>query len=242
LNISNQKASDFPSKRVIIIGATSGIGRQLALLLAKENYRVGITGRRKELLEALAAEQPDHFIIADFDVTNTAGIALQLNNLVHQLGGLDLLILSAGTGDLNEHLDFDIEKQTLDVNVLGFTAVADWTVNYFQQQGSGHLAAITSLAGMLANGQAPAYNASKAFQINYLRGLRLKLNKLKKPVYITDLRPGFVNTAMAKGEGHFWVAPVEKAAKQIIQAIQHKKKVAYITRRWRLVAFILRMI
>ena len=89
---------------------------------------------------------------------------------------------------------------------------------------------------------APAYNATKAFQINYLEGLRQKASKLKMPITVTDIRPGFVNTNMAKGEGQFWVAPVGKAANQTFDAIKRKKKVAYISRRWRLVAILLKLI
>ena len=76
-------------------------------------------------------------------------------------------------------MDFKIEKRTIDTNIYGFTAVADWTFNYFEKQTFGHLVAISSIAGLRGSRQAPAYNATKAFQINYLEALRQKLNKLK---------------------------------------------------------------
>ncbi|HEY5371377.1 MAG TPA: SDR family NAD(P)-dependent oxidoreductase [Hanamia sp.] len=229
-------------KKAIIVGASSGIGRQLAILLAEKNYFVGITGRKKYLLEEMQYQWPKNFIISDFDITNTSIVAKKLEDLVSALGALDLLILSSGKGDINESLDFNIEKEALDLNVAGFTAVADWAINYFQKKQKGHLAAITSVAGIRGSRQAPAYNASKAFQISYLEGLRQKVTKLKLPIIITDIRPGFVNTKMAKGNKRFWVATVEKASRQILYAIETKRSVAYVTRRWRLIAILMRLL
>ena len=229
-------------KKAIIVGATSGIGRQLAILLANKNYIIGITGRRKNLLDELKYQRPDNFIVSDFDITEPFVVTKKLDELASKLGKVDLLILSSGTGDLNEQLDFNIEKKTLDVNVVGFTEVANWTINYFQQQQEGHFVAITSIAGLRGSRQAPAYNSTKAFQINYLEGLRQKVAKIKLPIYITDIRPGFVDTAMAKGDGKFWVATVEKAAKQILKSIESKKSIVYITKRWRIIAIILRLL
>jgi short-subunit dehydrogenase len=229
-------------KKAIIIGATSGIGRELAELLVSKNYMVGITGRRTELLAELKQVKPDSFIVSTFDITETKTIVQHLEELTTELGGLDLLFISSGTGDLNDHLNFSAEKRTIDTNVMGFTCVADWAFNYFENQKHGHLAAITSIAGLRGGRRAPAYNATKAYQINYLESLRQKANHLRLPIIVTDIRPGFVKTNMAKGEGQFWVAPVEKAAKQIFIAIRHKKKVAYITHRWRLIAILLRLI
>ncbi len=229
-------------KKAIIIGATSGIGEGLAKILTKNNYKVGITGRRTELLEALKAQKPNDYFISSFDISNTQIIDEKLKTLVSKLGGLDLLVLSSGTGDLNETLDFSIEKRTIDTNILGFTYVADWAFNYFEKQQSGHLVAISSIAGLRGNGVAPSYNASKAYQINYLEGLRQKASKLKLKIIVTDIRPGFVDTAMAKGEGQFWVASVNKASEQIFKAIQKKKKVVYVTKRWLIISLLLKSI
>jgi short-subunit dehydrogenase len=229
-------------KKAIIVGATSGIGRQLAILLADEYYIIGITGRRKNLLDELKYQRPDNFIVSEFDITETFHVTEKLDELAAKLGKVDLLILSSGTGDINEQLDFTIEKKALDVNVIGFTEVANWTINYFQQQQEGHFVAITSIAGLRGSRQAPAYNSTKAFQINYLEGLRQKVTKLKLPIYITDIRPGFVDTAMAKGGGKFWVATVEKAAKQIMKSIENKRSIAYVTKRWKIIATIFRLL
>ncbi len=229
-------------KKAIIVGATSGIGRELALILAGHNYKVGITGRREQLLLNLQASKPEDFVVSAFDVSQIDDVPQALQKLTDELGGLDLLVLSSGTGQINPALDTAIEQQTNAVNVTGFTAVANWAFNFFAQQGSGHFAAITSVAAIRGSRQAPAYGASKAYQVNYLEGLRQKAANLNMPIYVTDIRPGFVDTPMAQAENMFWVAPVEKAAKQIFKAIENKRDVVYITKRWRLVAFIFRMV
>jgi len=227
-------------KKAIIVGATSGIGRGLAKVLVENNYKVGITGRRTELLEELKLHNPNKYFIKSFDINDTNRIAQSLNEITHELGGLDLLIISSGTGYENENLEFEIEKRTIDTNVTGFTCVADWAFNYFQKQKGGHLVAISSIGGLRGSRQAPAYNATKAYQINYVEGLRQKATRLRTSIFVTDIRPGLVNTDMAKGEGLFWVMPVEKAVKQIYKALRKKRKVAYVTKRWSFIASILK--
>jgi short-subunit dehydrogenase len=229
-------------KKAIIIGATSGIGKGLAQKLAEENYAVGITGRRTELLNELKSQKPNLFYPKTFDITDTNKIVENLEDLTKEIGGLDLLIISSGTGDLNEKLDYEIERRTIETNVLGFTCVSDWAFNYFEKQKFGHLVAISSIAGIRGNRQATSYNATKAYQINYLEGLRQKAKNLKMEIFVTDIRPGFVNTEMAKGEGLFWVASVEKASKQIYNAISKKRKIVYVTKRWGIIATILKRI
>ena len=229
-------------KKAIIIGATSGIGRKLADILAENGCRVGITGRRSGLLEEAEKAHPGRIVPESFDITDREATSESLERLALQLGGIDLLVISSGTGDLNPTLDFDTEKGAIDTNVTGFTQVAGWAFRYFEQQGYGHLAAITSVGGLRGSPEAPAYNASKAYQINYLEGLRKKASLLHLPITITDIRPGLVGTAMAKGEGLFWVMPVEKATRQIFSAIKREKSVAYVTRRWGMVAMILRLL
>ncbi len=225
-------------KKAIIIGASSGIGKELATLLVNNNYQVGITGRRKELLEEVKTTNPEKFIINSFDCT-TESNSEKLAELVNQLGGLDLLIMSSGIGDENNKLDYSEDEKTVNLNVKAFTEIMDWTFNYFRTQGFGHITAISSVAGLRGSKHAPAYFASKAYQINYLESLR---KMAKKPIYITDIRPGYVDTAMALGDNLFWVSSKEKAAKQIFSAIKNKRDVAYISKRWRLIAWALKLV
>ena len=229
-------------KKAIIIGATSGIGKELAKLLSDNEYFVGIAGRRTELLTEIQKGNHNSYRIKTLDITEIDLIETKLMELTEEIGGLDLLIFSSGIGDLNENLDFALEKRTIETNVLGFTCVADWVFNYFEKQKTGHIVAISSLAGLRGSRQATSYNATKAYQINYLEGLRQKAENLKMKIYVTDVRPGFVNTEMAKGEGLFWVATVEKASKQIYNAILKKRKIVYVTKRWGIIASILKRI
>jgi short-subunit dehydrogenase len=228
-------------KKAIIIGATSGIGKSLAELLIREGYTVGVTGRREELFQSIKTQENNSSVFKKMDVQDLPTLEPICNALVSQMGGLDLLIISAGIGEQNKDLNFDIENSVIKTNIQGFTCIADWGLRYFKQQGYGHLVNISSIAGIRGNGIAPSYNATKAYQINYLEGLRLNAHRSNLPICITDVRPGFVDTAMAKGEGLFWVAPVQKAAEQIFEAIKQKKKMVYITKRWRLIGFLLRI-
>ena len=229
-------------KKAIIIGATSGIGKSLAEILLLKGYTVGLTGRREELFQSIKTQETSKIVFKKMDVQDLSTLEPTCNELVSQIDGLDLLIISAGIGEENKNLIFDVENSVIKTNIQGFTCIADWGLRYFKQQGYGHLINISSIAGIRGNGIAPSYNATKAFQINYLEGLRLNAHKSTLPIYVTDVRPGFVDTAMAKGEGLFWVAPVQKAAEQIFEAINQKKKVVYITKRWRLIGLLLRVI
>lgn len=228
-------------KKAIIIGASSGIGEALVDFLVNEGYLVGITARREELLMGIQKKFPDRVFYKVMDVQQTDKIEQICTDLSSTIGGLDLMIISAGIGHLNKELDFEISHDVVKTNVSGFTCVANWSMNYFQKQGYGHLANISSIAGLLGNGIAPSYNATKAYQINYFNGLRKKVKKLKLRIHLTDIRPGFVDTPILKGNGLFWIAPVDKAAKQIYAAIRKKKKKVYITKRWALIAFIIRL-
>ncbi len=229
-------------KKAIVIGATSGIGRSLSEILVHNGYTIGVTGRRLERLVSLKGNDQEKIHYCQMDVQDSTTVESICNKLVHELGGLDLLIISAGIGQENRSLDFSTENNVIETNIRGFTCVADWGMRYFKEQGHGHLVNISSIAGVRGNGVAPSYNASKAFQINYLEGLRLNADKWGAGIHVTDVRPGYVDTDMAKGDGLFWVAPVELAAQQIFNALKRKKKVVYITKRWSIIGLLLQII
>jgi short-subunit dehydrogenase len=163
-----------------------------------------------------------------------------LSTFINQMAGIDIVVISAGTGEINNDLNWQVENETIKTNVIGFTALANVAIHHFIEKGSGHLVGISSIAALRGGRESPAYNASKAFETNYMEGLRQKIRKLQLPITVTDVKPGFVKTAMAKGEGIFWAAPAEKAAKQIYDAIKRKTSSVYVTRRWRLIAWILK--
>jgi short-subunit dehydrogenase len=228
-------------RRAIIVGATSGIGYELARVFSLNDYEVGIAGRRTDLLEKLSTELATRTYAAVIDVRNTESAIRSLEKLIADMGDVDIIVVSAGTGHVNPSLDWPQERETIDTNVSGFTAMAGVAMRHFVHKGSGHLVGISSVACIKGDDTAPAYSASKAFVSNYLEGLNRKAAKQRLAITITDIRPGFVDTAMAKGDGLFWVASPQKAAGQIYEAIQRRKKRAYVTRRWTIVAWLLRM-
>ena len=227
-------------KNALIFGASSGIGKALAQVLTANGYRVGLIARRLPLLIEIQQQIGNGAIVKQLDVTDTNQIPVIFNECLHELGSIDLIIYSAGTGFINPELEWDKEKQTIDVNVMGFAFVVNLAMHYFLAKGTGHLVNISSIAAIRGNGGAPAYGSSKSFQTNYFQGLRQKVNKMRMPITITDIQPGFVDTAMAQGPGLFWVASPEKAAQHIFSVIQKKRSHAYITKRWRLIAWLLK--
>ena len=223
---------------IVIIGATSGIGKALFEKYANENNRIGIIGRRAHLLDELYQKYPSKTIPTKADITNLEEIEQAINALHKEMEYIDLAIVCSGTGDINATLDYSIERPAIDTNIVGWTFVIDMLYHILEQQGYGHLVAITSAGGLRGEAMAPAYSATKAYQINYVEALRKKAFKNGEHIIVTDIRPGLVDTAMAKGEGLFWVMPVEKVARQIISAIRKKKSKAYVTRRWHILAII----
>lgn len=227
-------------KKAIVIGASSGIGRELARVLSRESYAVGLAGRRTDLLKSLQNELTEASFIKHIDVSKQDEAIGHLEELIQEMGGLDLIVISSGIGFINPELGWKAEKDTVDTNVSGFAAMAGVAFKHFLKQDNGHIVGISSIAALRGGAEAPAYNASKAFVSNYLGGLRQKAAKAGAAITVTDIKPGFVNTAMAKGEGLFWVSPPEKAAYQIYKVIKSRRKHAYITRRWRLMAWLLK--
>lgn len=226
--------------KIIIIGATSGIGKELALRYWQQGHSVGITGRRKFLLEELEKAHPA-LVISCFDVCGNENI-IRLKELIAALGGLDLLIYNAGYGYPSQLLIPETEILTTKTNVNGFVEIVGHAFNYFVQHGRGQIALTSSIAALRGNSWTPAYGASKSFMSNYAEGLNMKAARLRKDIRITDIKAGFIKTKMAKGHGQFWVASLQKAAKQIMTAIEKKRRIAYITKRWWLIAQILKIL
>jgi len=229
-------------KKAIVIGGSSGIGRELAKILSENGYIVGIMARRVQLLEELRKDVEGILFVQKIDVANVEVAMETLNEFLKEMGGVDLIVISAGTGDINDSLSWHIENETIKTNVNGFAALINVIMHHFTEKGSGHLVGISSVAALRGGRESPAYNASKAFESNYLEGLRQKVKKSGLPITITDIKPGFVNTAMAKGDGIFWVAEPGKAARQIYHAIKSKKRSVYITRRWLMVAWLIKLL
>ena len=228
-------------KNALIIGATSGIGKELAKLLVVDNYNVVITGRREKLLQEVKETNPEKYIVKVHDVTNLDSCETLFLELKKELKTIDLIVYSSGVGDPNYKLEWEKELPTLQTNIIAATKIYGLAYNFFRKQGYGHLVGISSIASIRGNRHVPAYFASKAFQANYLESLWLKGKRSKAKIVVTDIQPGFVDTSMAIGKT-FWMSTTEKATKQIYSAIKMKKKKAHITKRWRLVALLLKVI
>ena len=235
------KSKVVAMKSAIIIGASSGIGRELAKILSNRNYQVGLAARRLDLLRSLQEELPNPSWARAIDVRDRDNTQSVFAELVSDMGDVDLVVISAGTGYLNPELDVAKELDTVATNVQGFTVVANLVVRHFLAKGSGHLVGISSVAAIRGSGHAPAYNASKAFISNYLQGLAQKAARSGLAITVTEVQPGFVDTDMAKGDGLFWVAPARTAAQQIYEAIEKKRSHVYVTKRWRAVGWLLKI-
>lgn len=222
------------SPTVLIVGGTSGIGRALCELYCELGSKVGVIGRRENLLKELKDRYPDNIRTLCSDISD-ANFASVLDHFINELGGVDKLILTASIVHLNPELNFDKELDTIGVNVTGFVSVVNTAYHYFIKKGSGHLIAVTSIASARGNVHTPAYNASKAFQSTYLESLRLKAVQQNKKIAVTEIIPGYVDTDMAQGERIFWMASLLKAVKQIKKAIDNRASRVFVTKRWKLV-------
>lgn len=227
-------------KQGIIIGASSGIGWELAVQLASEGYQLGLVARRLEKLEQLASSLAgDHFVVQS-DIAKTELAQQQLSELLEKMGNVELIVINSGVGEQEKRLDWEIQRQMIDVNIRGFAALTVISMNYFRERGSGHLVGISSVAAHMSGGLAPTYAATKAFVSSYLNGMRSRAEYSKLPIAVTTVEPGFVDTPMVKGTP-IWTASVEKAVAQLVPAIINKKGHIYITKRWRYVAWLLNL-
>jgi short-subunit dehydrogenase len=224
----------------IIIGASSGIGWELAVQLAAKGYQLGLVARRREKLELLSSSLPgDHFVV-QADVSQAEQAQVALSELIETMGNVELIVLNSGVGQQEKKLDWDVEREMIDVNIRGFAALSVISMNYFRQRGNGHLVGISSVAAHMSGGLAPTYAATKAFVSSYLNGMRSRAEYSKLPITVTTVEPGFVDTPMVQGSP-IWTATVEKAVAQLVPAILNKKGHIYITKRWRYVAWLLNL-
>jgi short-subunit dehydrogenase len=229
-------------KRAIVVGATSGIGREVARLLINDGWKVGVCGRREEALNELKAENPENVETQVIDVT-TADAADKLDILIRKLGGMDLFFLASGIGKQNMELKPDVELSTVATNAEGFVRMTTAAFNYFAANGGGHIAAITSIAGTKGLGAAPAYSATKRFQNTYMDALAQQARMRKLNIRFTDIRPGFVNTGLLTDGRNYplKMSPVY-VARHIIRTLKHGRRAVVIDWRYGLLVFFWRLI
>ena len=215
-------------KNAVIIGASSGMGMEVAKLLLAEGFRLGIAARREDRLQALKQLAPDRVVTATIDVTSEEA-PQRLRLLIEELGGMDLYFHVSGIGKQNRTLTPDIELNTVNTNGMGFTRMVGEAYRYFAERGQGHIAALTSIAGTKGLGPAPSYSATKAFQNIYLQSLEQQANARGLKIRFTDIRPGFVDTDLLAGDFHYpMMLKPDKVARQIVKAIHNKRHVVVI--------------
>ena len=216
-------------KKAIVIGASSGIGLEVAKLLVGAGWTVGVGARRVERMQQIGA-----VAVEQIDVTESNATAA-LQQLIDKTGGMDLFFYASGIGKQNRELHEDIELATMQTNALGFTRMIGAAYRYFALQGNGHIAAITSIAGTKGLGPAPAYSATKAMQATYLQALEQQANKRGLDIRITDIRPGFVDTALLSGDVRYpMMLRPERVAKEIVAAINRQSHVRIIDWKYRI--------
>ncbi len=223
---------------ILIIGATSGIGHNLWQHYVSMGNNVIVAGRRKKLLDDMERNYPRLTKSVLCDIAQTDAFNKVFDNIMHAYGRIDLAIVCAGIGELNPKLNIETELSTLSVNVAGWVNAVSSIYRHFERQGKGHLVTITSVGGLQPSPIAPSYSASKAFQINYTKSLQSKAKG--SDIILTEIRPGLVDTRMAKGDGLFWVMPLDDVCRRITRAIDKKQKRLIVTRRWRIINFILK--
>lgn len=227
------------AQKAIVIGATSGIGRELVTVLAQNGYEVGMVARRIDLLKTIQNEISTKAYIKQIDIAKTEVAIKELKGLIVKMGVVNLIVITAGVCFEDHDLIWENEKATIEVNVLGFAAMADVAFNYFLSNGHGHIVGISSIKAHRGGSKATAYNASKAFVANYLEGLRKKAYWKSASIYVTNIEPGSIETPMYVGtRNNFLVATKETAVKQILTAIKKKKNHTYITKRWRFIVWL----
>lgn len=231
-------------ERIIIMGATSGIGLAVARKLAAAGCRLGLAARHTESLAGIAAEYPGNIVCEDIDITR-ADAGSRLRSLIDRLGGMDCYLHVAGVGYGNPLLDPGKEIATVETDVVGFTRMVGSAYRYFRDEcgGKGHIGAVTSVAGTNGIDRLAAYSASKCFDQCYLRALSQLVRGEKLKIRITDIRPGWVRTPLlSRAGGYPMLMKPDYVAGRIIRAVRHGRRVAVIDWRWNIVVGLWRLL
>ena len=228
------------STKIVIVGASSGIGRSMAEYFIGEGYVVGVAGRRLGLLEELRKEHPDKVYVKEIDVTSDdAGD--RLLQMVDEMGGMDIYVNCAGIGHQNISLDQSVEMSTVATNCKGFTMMVTTAFNYFIGRGKGHIAAITSIAATKGLGATPAYSSTKRYQSQYLQSLVQQAKIRNVDIKVTEIQPGFVATEMLH-DSYPMLLNKDYVAKKACKAIIREKRIKIIDWKYAIVVFFWRLI
>ncbi len=229
-------------KRAIIVGATSGIGLEVAKELSRRGWTLGLAGRRHQLLIEIQRKDLNVAAIESIDITREDA-ADKLRTLIGKLGGMDLYFHSSGIGFQNPLLDVEKEMATINTNTMGFGRMVTAAYKYFEGQGEGHIAVISSIAGTKGLGAAPAYSSTKRFINHYLECLSQLVRMRHQNITISDIRPGFVKTALIADGGNYPMQlDAAEVAREIVEKLERRKAIITIDWRYRILVFFWRLI
>ncbi len=236
-------------KKAIVIGATSGIGRETAVRLVEEGWEVGVSGRRIEALEAFREEYGERVHFKQMDVIQEDATA-RLDALIDEMGAPDLLLYVSGVGYQNRELDIDKEIRTVRTNCEGLVRILAHFVDYvrkhpdaYSAEHNAHIAVVTSVAGTAGLGTAPAYSATKRMQQTYISALAQLVRMEKIPVMFTDIRPGFVATDILNSDKKYpMLLTLQKAADEVMKAIRRKRRIYIFDWKFRILVFFWRLV
>ncbi len=209
---------------MLVIGATSGIGRALVMLARERGYTVVAAGRRKELLATLGGET------LELDVTREDAV-----EAIARVGA-EVVVFNAGYGERSVEPDWERTARALQLNVVAFERVAQWALMHCKV-----FVATASIAGIRGLERTNGYSASKAYMLNAMEGYRRWARHGGYGCRFVTVIPGFVDTAMGQAS-KFWRCSPNRAAFDILRGVERGREVIYVTERWRLIAWLLRWI
>ncbi|MCH1919050.1 SDR family NAD(P)-dependent oxidoreductase [Shewanella sp. A3A] len=224
----------------ILVGASSMLSKEIAKQLSASGMKLVLLTQAPETLTDLLPSLPATTQVIPFDISDDQQLINQLTELWQQLGNVQLVLVNTGLNSYSPELPWQLEQEIIDVNVKGFAAVCNTCFRLFREQGYGQIAAINSIAG-LRGGPSVAFHASKAFAINYLEGLSMHAQRLKLPIDITDIQLGLLDKA-AMQQSSLWLSPVDEVARQIVRALLLRKRRVIVTKRWRTVAWLTKLL
>lgn len=224
------------------MGATSGIGLEVAQRLAKRGHKVGVAGRKVKVLEALKKEFPKNIEWEEIDITKE-NAPKKLNSLINKLGGMDTYFHIAGVYFDNPELDLGHEVTTVETNAVGFARMISSAYNYFRDNGGmGHIAAITSVAGTRGMGPIASYSSTKKFGWTYLEALQQLSHMQKLNIKFTDIRPGWIRTPLMNPDSEYpFTMKLSYAAPLIIRSLKKCRVANYVDWRWKLIVRFMQM-
>ncbi|GGI74579.1 SDR family NAD(P)-dependent oxidoreductase [Shewanella gelidii] len=230
----------MPIATAFIVGASSQLSQEMARQLSAQGVELALFAQNSDDLTPFIEQLPSAAHAFELSIDQPQQTVQQLETAWQQLGGAHLVVINTGFNQYHPDLPWQLDQAIIQVNVQGFAAIANTCFKLLCEQGYGQLAAINSIAGM-RGGSSVSFHASKAFSANYLEGLSMHAQRLKLPITMTDIQLGLLDKA-AMQQSRLWSAPIPKVAKQILVGLQKGKRRLYVTKRWRIIAWLAKLL